>query len=239
MHKTYSHGHFGLSVTNGQPASHGQVVNNNFNYSDLVKRTAGVHEYAKNPAANWPKGGYTRKEANRSFRRPDGALDVSPQSPEYERFYLGKDLGLNRRVRNTDLAVLGTRASKTTKKELSAFNTMSGSRLPHMPDWARPATAPSDSGVTLSSGSTLGLGMFSLTKGTQYAFLNCKGNDSPTPAFARNAPDEKAIAAARQKKVDRREAKGAALASWDAEVQNRLEKQRMPVAPGGLPRAWM
>ena len=31
-----------------------------------------------------------------------------------------------------------------------------------MPDWARPASAPSESAET---GSTLGLGMFSLTKG--------------------------------------------------------------------------
>lgn len=234
MHKTYSHGHFGLSVTNGRAAKDGQIVNNNYNYSDLVKRTAGIHEYAKNPAANWPKGGYTRKEANRNHKK--GVLDVSPQSPEYDQFYLAKDIGLYPRMRNSDLSVLGTRANQKTKANLAAFNQKTGQRLHMMPDWARPASAPSESAET---GSTLGLGMFSLTKGNQYAFLNCKGNDSPVPAFARNLPDEKAIAAARQARAERREAKGAALASWDAEVQNRVEKQRLPVTPGGLPRAWL
>jgi hypothetical protein len=210
----------------------GQVVNNRENYTDLVKRSAGCHEYFKGPSSKWPRGGNTLKEVQHNNR--NGVMDVSPQTFEWSRYCLPEDVGLARGVRGSSFQIMGSRSKLTSKKDLATWNMMAGSRLHQVPDWARrPATAPSESEQTSS---TLGIGMFSLTKGNTYDFLNCKPNTTPTPAFAQKIPPPLATQQAhKERRTERRDAKAAALSRWEGELYNIRELAGMSKPPGSLP----
>jgi len=79
---------------------------NSANFNDTINRYT-THGYFKPRFAEWPTGGYTRKEALHRVR--NGVLDTSPQSTEWGRHGYNQSLGLGRGVRQSNLASLSER----------------------------------------------------------------------------------------------------------------------------------
>jgi hypothetical protein len=76
------------------------------NFNDTINRQY-VHGYFKPRFAEWPTGGYTRKETLHRVR--SGLLDTSPQRYEWIRHGYDKSLALQRGVRQSNLASLSER----------------------------------------------------------------------------------------------------------------------------------
>merc|ERR1719388_771024 len=80
---------------------------NSANFNDTINRYT-THGYFKPRFAEWPTGGYTRKEALHRVR--NGVLDTSPQRYEWIRHgYSPSTLALERGVRQSNLASLSER----------------------------------------------------------------------------------------------------------------------------------
>jgi hypothetical protein len=233
----FSHGHFQYHCTYGHSAKKGAVPNNIKNYNDLVGRPAGGHAYFKPSFCHWPKGGYTRKEANHAHRNPDEKrLDVDPQCFEFGQFYLPDDVGLKPRHRNTDLSVMGSKCSLLTKEALqdwlteTAFINTNTTTRPTEKNGeagrmrasmrARPGSAPPPSARSDKTDSTLAIGTFSLTKGNAFV-ANPKPAAWSSPWFATGYPP-------RPKTVDpnkgrKREEEARALLQWEKEEARQTE----------------
>jgi hypothetical protein len=234
----YSHGHFQLHCTYGQSQKKGSVPNNYKNYNDLVGRPAGGHGYFKPSFCHWPKGGYTLREAQHTHR--NGELDVSPQSFEFGQYYLPEDVGVAKRHRDTDLAVMGTRCDKLTKAALdewltqTAFINTASAQRPSAGGHGRPHTAharaPSDAGSEKTN-LTLGIGVFSLTKGTAFE-PEPKAAPWSTPSFAQYPPRPKSAGPAIQRQRER-EKQATAIRTWEKENERALANtQKATPLPG-------
>jgi hypothetical protein len=232
----FSHGHFQYHCTYGHSAKKGSIPNNRKNYNDLVGRPAGSHAYFKPSFCHWPKGGYTRKEANHAHRNPDEKrLDVDPQCFEFGQFYLPDDIGLKPRNRSTDLSVMGSKSSMLTKEALqdwltqTAFINTSTAERPTAKygeaartakRLARPGSAPPPSARSDKTDSTLALGTFAVTKGNAFE-ANPKPAGWSSPWFASGYPP-------RPKTVDpnkgrKRQEEMNALLAWDREEARQTE----------------
>lgn len=216
----FSHGHFGYHSTYGHELKKGGVPNNIKNYNDLANRPAGGHGYFKPSFCHWPTGGYTRKEAQHNHRQ--GEYDVGPQSFEFAQFYNANDVGVGKRERQSDLAVMGSKSSQLTEAALQDWlmSTTTGKRHhATRPDLnakrERPKTAPSERSEKTVS--TLGLATFSLTKGTAF---EPKPKSAPwsTPWFARYPPRPQSAGPAIQRAKER-QALGESLQLWEKEVE--------------------
>jgi hypothetical protein len=237
----FSHGHFQYHCTYGHSAKKGSVPNNIKNYNDLVGRPAGGHAYFKPSFCHWPKGGYTRKEANHAHHNPDERrLDVDPQCFEFGQFYLPDDVGVKQRQRQTDLAVMGSKSSLLTKEALqdwltqTAFISTNSAQRPVEKHGeaartrVRPGSAPPPSARSEKTDSTLAIGTFSLTKGNAFV-ANPKPAGWSSPWFASGYPP-------RPKSVDpnkgrERQEKTNALLRWEQEEARQNEVANTKTIP--------
>jgi hypothetical protein len=99
------------------------------NFNDVLDRQSG-HGYFKPRFAEWPTGGYTRREA--LHRVKNGVMDTGPQSTEWSRYGYDKSLGIQRGVRQSNL-------STVSERQLMDYARLSGSKsvpslLPPRPD---------------------------------------------------------------------------------------------------------
>lgn len=244
----FSHGHFGYHSTYGHELKKGGVPNNIKNYNDLANRPAGGTGYFKPSFCHWPTGGYTRKEAQHNHRQ--GEYDVGPQSFEFKQFYNAEDVGVATRERQSDLAVMGSRSSQLTEAALQDWlaSTSTGKRFhatrldlnKGVPNFGstkgtreRPQTAPSERSAKTVS--TLGLGIFSQTKGTAFE-PKPKPAPGSTPWFAsdpRNPryPPRPQSAGPAIQRAKERQALGESLNLWEKEEARQNEVINMPQPP--------
>jgi len=90
---------------------------NSANFNDTINRQY-VHGYFKPRFAEWPTGGYTRKET--LHRVKSGLLDTSPQRYEWIRFGYDRSLALERGVRQSNLAALSERQLQAHAEKYSS-----------------------------------------------------------------------------------------------------------------------
>jgi hypothetical protein len=95
-----------ISESYGHSLKSGGHPLNAGNFNDTINRQY-VHGYFKPRFAEWPTGGYTRKETLHRVR--SGLLDTSPQRYEWIRHGYDKSLALQRGVRQSNLASLSER----------------------------------------------------------------------------------------------------------------------------------
>lgn len=196
----FSHGHLQLHCTYGQELKNGSVINNINNYNDLAVRPAGQRGYFKPSFCHWPTGGYTRKEVQHNHRQ--GEYDVGPQSYEFKQYYKTEDIGVGKRGRQSDLAIMGSKSAQLTEAALKEWleTTTTGKRThATRPDLnanrnfmtqsarPRPQSAPSVRSEDEKTNSTLALWIFSLTKGTAFE-PQPKAAPWSTPSFAQYPP---------------------------------------------------
>lgn len=232
---TYSHGHFGYHSTYGHEQTKGTVPNNYKNYNDLANRKAGAHGYFKPSFCHWPTGGYTRKEAQHNHRQ--GEYDVGPQSFEFAQYYKAADVGIAKRERQSDLAVMGSKSAQLTEGALADWlsSTTTGKRHhATRPDLnakrERPQSAPSERSVkTVSS---LGLATFSRTMGTAFE-PHPKAAPWSTPSFAQYPPRPQSAGPAIKRQMER-QALGESLQLWEQEErrQNEVVASKKTPFPG-------
>lgn len=221
MHKpqpTYPHGHFGYHLTFGGKMEDGAIPNNVKNTNDLFSRISENfgHGYFKPAFCHWPKGGYTRREAQHNHKY--GKLDTTPQSFEFMRQYTTGDLGVSRQVTQSSLANRDTipldgKTQPLTKGALDAQarRALQLSKHPQLGARKRPQSAPSERSTDTQE--TLHIMSFCLSKGRAFEAAP-KPAPGSTPSFA-NYPKRPQSAGPSLQRQKEEFSKGTAVALWE------------------------
>jgi hypothetical protein len=212
---SFSHGHIGLHSTYGHEHEKGAVPNNFLNANAAVSKEAGHSGYVKGPQCQWPRGGYTRKEAQHRVR--NGVFDTSPQSFEFVRHYRPDEIGLTKGVRNSNLTLT---SGSLTQTNLARFDALAPPRTLLRPESAGASTS-----------STLGVGVYHQTK----VFVpRGKPPIGKPPSFAArpmSAPPDPRNAIA-----ERRAQRAWALQQWERETSRPQLDIPVPM-PGSRPQS--